>query len=175
MRYLSILLLLMLATSCYAVFCPTSFKSVNYGDSVAQVIQTCGAPTTQKQYIKSNQPPPPQEWDYYISASTHSSLAQPTSKLAITFKDNVVININLAGRNLSSTNLCGNILSGSIVQIGDTMDSVKTACGRPDFINQSQPVEINNPANNIEVVELRYEGTPPITLIFENGVLTDEK
>ena len=94
--------------------------------------------------------------------------AQGTLKTSFTFDANgKAVNISVNGIGVGATTICGNNL-----QLGDTRDTVKAACGTPTLINK-QTASPEKPS--IKVVEFTYKSTPPVTLIFENGKLKEKK
>ncbi len=156
-------LLMALATPSFAIFCPGGFNQINIGDTLEQVKQQCGAPTTQKESESKDKLP--QEWNYYLQMSPTD---QATLKTTIAFNHGKVTNMSVNGIGVSSTAIC----NGNNVSVGDTDESVTRACGKPAFIQQGN---INVPPPT-KVMEFNYTsdaGTS--TLIFENGVLTGTK
>lgn len=178
---------LLYSTSAFSIFCPNNFNSINLGDSLDSVIQSCGMPTSQNSYVKKTYAS--QQWVYYVQ----QGFDEPTSTLKLVFSNDQVVNITLTGnvrtcsplydngygssqnkqncipivtqktQSLSSTNACG-----GFVRIGDTAQNVQAACGQPVFSNQQ-----GSPSNDTNVTELQYSGPPPTKLIFENGQLTN--
>jgi hypothetical protein len=67
-----------------------------------------------------------------------------------------------------NTSICGNN-----IQLGNTSETVQAACGKPSFINQGQPPQ--NAPSSTEITEFTYNGSPTVTLTFENGVLKTRK
>jgi len=152
-------LLVMFSTQTFALFCPNGFNQIDIGDSVDKVTQACGKPDAQKtSKTAENQP---QEWNYYVRLDPSQSASV---KMTVAFDTNKkVMNITVNAQSLATTSLCGPPISTS-----DTADTIKTACGKPAFINQSQP---QGTPNMTETTELLYNSTPPTTLTFENGKL----
>jgi len=138
-------------------------------------MQTCGKPDMQKDSVKKNENIP-QEWLYFISQSVYlggsQQTAQGTLKTTVTFDDKgKAINISTNGLGVGQTSIC----SGGSIQLGDTRDTVKNACGNPVDVKK-----LNAPGSaapqDIKVMEFTYTSvTPNVTLVFENGVLTDKK
>lgn len=173
-----------------AMFCPTNFNSIDLGNSIAQVQQFCGQADSSRQYQMSSMTS--QEWTYYIKPKFGDTRH---TKMRILFKNDKVINVNTTTHdavgvgcspviqlgttqkivrcsksfdqeyNVSATTLCG-----PFIQLGDSTQTVASACGQPDLV--SQPPSSALP---IDVVEMRYDTHPPVTLVFENGLLTDRK
>lgn len=181
MRFLFSTLLLLVSTHAFAIFCPTNFSQIYEGNTVDQVIQLCGTPSSQKTYKQTKTLSA--EWNYYVNTGYN----QPTAKMTVILKDNQVINISVQSNNpvvyqtntgknpatinvynnssetrsVSSTSACGPIIS-----IGSTAEQVQAACGNPIIANQN----VDN-ASATEITELVYGGANSATLVFENGVL----
>lgn len=158
----------------FAFFCPTNFNQIDFGMKTDQVIQACGKPDDQKESIKENDNIP-QEWNYYIpqtvSMGGSNQNAQGTLKTSITFDDKgKAINISVNGIGVGESTIC----NGANIQLGNTKDTIKNACGNPSFVTKQQ---ISGPAaEGTKVVEFIYSSAnPKATLVFENGVLTDKK
>lgn len=170
-KSLTLLLLFGCYTPAFALFCPNNFNQINIGDTIAQVQAQCGKPDAQK--TTKEEAAGPQEWNFYVSPSMHGYGApgmqggqQGSLKMAIAFSSGKVINITVNGMSLASTTICGRSVS-----VGDTMESVKGACGKPVFINKSSQ---NNDSKPTEVTAFKYSASGT-TLIFENGVLKERK
>jgi hypothetical protein len=158
----------------FAFFCPTNFSQINFGDSIDTVISTCGKPDKQEEVKKENENVP-QEWSYFVPQTVSSSNLTPqqgTLKTQITFDDKgKAINISVNGIGVGSTQICG-----SSVQLGDTRDAIKSACGNPSFINkQTAPTNGSAPEPETKVTTFFYNVNPPVKLIFENGILKDKE
>lgn len=147
------------------MFCPKGFNFINIGDSLETVIKACGKPDMKKTYKK--QPFQAQEWVYYIA----SYPGMPgTLKTTVAFDDSgKVINLSVNGAGLSETQICNN----QTIQFGNTTAQVEAACGKPAYITQTSAA--NGAPKPIEVTELQYNASPTVTLIFENGKMTERK
>lgn len=159
------------SSSCFAFFCPTNFSQIDFGNSLDQVKQLCGNPDKETSIEK--EPKTPQEWTYFIPqtvSSETSNAMQGTLKTSVTFdKDGNAINISVNGIGVGSSTICGNN-----IQLGDTQESIKSACGKPSFINK-QEADNASEQQKVKVTELLYNANPPVTLVFENGVLKGKK
>lgn len=183
-----------LSLNANAMFCPTNFKSIDFGDTLEHVLLECGNPTSQKNY--KNTSATQQEWDYYIKTNYFD---QSNTKLKVLFKDEKVVNINITEAGLVNkevcesttalvdqhtlqricnksiypveTNVVSSSLCGQIINVGDNIQKIEMACGKPAFVKQMQ--QLDQPAQAIEVAELHYEGSSGATLIFINGRLSD--
>ncbi|HLB43040.1 MAG TPA: hypothetical protein VJN02_09390 [Gammaproteobacteria bacterium] len=178
MAILYFLLVLFVPMTSYAFFCPNNFNQINFGDTIAQVQQQCGTPAKQETKEITPETQGPQEWNYYIPRTyTLSATDQPktTLKTQITFDSNgKAINISVNGLGVPSTDVCG-----GIIQLGSNQDAVKAACGNPSFINtQQNPAPSNGTGMQTQknkMTEFTYNANPPVTLTFENGILTGKK
>jgi len=169
-------ILLTLPSIALAFFCPTNFNQIDFGMTTDQVTQSCGKPDSLKESVKQNENVP-QEWDYYIPQTVDmggtSQTAQGTLKTSVTFDDKgKAINISVNGIGVGATSICG----GTNVQLGADKDTIKNACGNPSFINKQTPATNPSLPKDTKVIEFSYtSATPPVTLVFENGMLTDKK
>ena len=177
MTMIKMIFVFLLPTISYAFFCPNNFNQINFGDTIAQIQQQCGTPAKQETKEIAPDIPTPQEWNYYVPRTyTLSATNQPemTLKTQIIFDANgKAININVNGLSMPSTNVCG-----AVIQLGATQDTVKAACGNPAIINKQQATApqtgSTQPPKN-KITEFTYSTTPPVTLVFENGVLKSKK
>jgi hypothetical protein len=171
----SIITLLTFHTSAFAFFCPTNFSQIDFGMTTEQVTEACGKPDSQKESTKENANVP-QEWTYFVpqTVSTGGSQnMQGTLKSSISFDDQgKAINISVNGIGVGATSICS-----SAIQLGDTQDKVKAACGTPANINkQDSSLSGGQQQPPTKIVEFIYSSaSPAATLVFENGVLTDKK
>ena len=160
-KNIGIILSLFLCSNTFAMFCPTNFNNINMGDSMDQVQQTCGKPDSEntKEVVPEGLP---QEWGFY--KSPQGALA--TLKVTIALDKDKVVNISVNGASMVSTDICG-----STISVGDSASSIKSACGKPSYTNQSQELQ-HATENKTKVTELKYGST---TLVFENGKLKTRK
>jgi hypothetical protein len=161
-KFVMFFFLLMLSNQNFAMFCPNGFNQIEIGYTLQQVIQQCGYPASKKTMKESENQP--QEWNYYVKPDP----SQPTTlKMSIAFDGNgKVVNITVNGTSLVNTTICG-----AAIQVGDTTGAITTACGKPAFTNQGQ----QNNQSTIEITEVVYQTTPPVTLMFKAGVLKERK
>lgn len=159
-------------TSAFAMLCPNNFNQINIGDSIAQVTQECGKPDEQSTSKEDSNGP--QAWSYYVNPTSRSYMGpavgqnsqQASVKMDIAFNKGKVINVTVNSMSLASTTLCG-----ASVSVGDTLASVKKACGDPSFINKST----SSDSKPVEKTVFKYNSTPPVSLVFEDGKLTDRQ
>lgn len=160
----------------FAFMCPTTFNQIDFGNTVAQVEQLCGPPA--KKELTDGPDTSPQEWNYYLPQQNNynpNGNAQGTLKSTIALdSQGRVVNITVNGISVSSMNNCG-----SVISIGDSRQAVESACGKPGFINKTSPtgstaaIQAAEDAN--KQVELTYNSSPPVTLIFRQGVLAEKR
>lgn len=159
----------------FAFFCPTNFSQIEFGNTMDQVIQICGKPDKQDETTRQNENVP-QEWSYYVPQTVTSQALTPntqgTLKTQMTFDAaGKVINISVNGIGVGSSQICGQ----RMVQLGDTRDSIKAACGDPSFINkQTMPTDGSAPPPDTKITTFIYNVNPPVKLIFENGLLKEK-
>lgn len=170
--------LLLISTMAYGDFCPcpSNFNLIQIGNSLDQVLKTCCAPISRKTH--KAEAPVPQKWSYTITPPPNPGGAvQGSTDLIVTFdQTEKVANIKVNAQSLTATS-CGktstvsfDVNQPNMIQIGDTMQTVQTTCGKPLFIEKGVPQTDNQPTSTI--TELQYAGPPPVTLYFENNVLT---
>jgi hypothetical protein len=187
MKYLLMIIMLFLSSTSFALFCPANFSQINIGDTIDQVIKTCGNPSSNSSHQKITVLS--EQWTYYVKTNFNSFA---TSKMIIIFSNNKVINIsietnnsinsnvyqvgnqpvlNVAYNNNQASSVASTSACGSPISIGDGPQKVANICGKPAFIKQNKsPLTENTP---IEITELKYSGITPTTLVFENGVLKE--
>ncbi len=169
----SLLGLILAPQFCFAYFCPTNFNQINNGDTIDQVKQLCGNPDLE--VTKDAVPNVPQEWTYFISQTVSMGNLEPaqgTLKTSVSFdQSGKAINISVNGVGVGSSLICG----GNI-QLGDTEEAIKNACGKPAFINkqQEQPAPGTQTPTS-KMTELTYHSNPPTVLMFKDGLLTGKK
>ncbi len=169
-----IALLSLMPVSGMAFFCPKNFNQIDIGDPLDKVTRLCGNPDSQTESTKSSDDVP-QQWSYYIM---QQSLIGPTvpnqGSVQVTYSfdpNGKILNIMVNNVSVTATDICG-----QPIQMGDTRDSVKSACGTAQFINkQTESSDAGQPSNEVKVVQYHYNSTPPMTLIFEGGVLTERR
>jgi hypothetical protein len=157
----------------FAFFCPTNFSQIDFGQTPDQITQICGKPNNQKEYTKENENVP-QEWSYFVpqtlTLKNNNQQMPGTYKMTVAFNaQGKAINISVNGIGVGSTPICSRP-----IQIGDSRETIKAACGDPGLANR-QTNTLAAP-EDIKVVEYTYTNvSPAITLVFENGVLTEKK
>lgn len=170
-----IYLSLLLPQLTWAFFCPSNFNQIDFGASTDQVSQQCGKPD--KIETTTLEPEGPQEWNYYIPATVASSgtaATQGTMKAQITFDSSGrVVNMSVNGIGVGASTICG----GANIQLGDSLQAVKAACGTPSFVNKqnTDSAVLGPPQPKKVITTYFYNSNPPATLVFENGLLTQRK
>ena len=163
MKYFFMIIFVIFSNQAYAMFCPTNFNTITIGDTIAVVEQQCGKPASKK--TRETTSGGAEEWNYYVQPDPTAPTS--TLKMSIALLDNKIFNITVNGTSLVSTQICG-----PTINVGDSDQTLKSACGNPAFINRGEkPVS----QTTTEVTEFTYNGTPSVMLIFENGKLTARK
>jgi hypothetical protein len=159
----------------FAFFCPTNFNQIEFGMSIAEVTLACGAPDSQKEYVKENDNIP-QEWSYFLTQTVNmggsSRHAQGTLKTSFTFDDKgKAVNISVNGIGVGASTICG-----SSIQLGADKETVRNICGNPAFVNKQTTAANPNLQPDWKMMEFTYSSaTPKVTLVFENGRLAEKK
>ncbi len=158
-----------------AMTCPSNFTIINPGQTPDQITQLCGKPDVTKAYSKENENVP-QQWSYFIpqTVAAYNPMQQITGtlKVDITFDSSgKAINISVNGIGVGASTVCG-----SSIQLGQSRDDIKSACGTPGFINkQASPPGGGlggGQPDSIKYTEYYYNNTnPPTKLTFVNGQL----
>lgn len=153
-------LTLVLAAPTYAMMCPSNFNMINDGDSLTQVKQQCGPPSSEKEIDTSDDAP--QEWNYYVVLNPSNPA---TIKTTVAFVGGKVTNMSVNGTSIGNSSIC----AGKTVKIGDSQDMVKNACGNPEFINKGTG---SDAATTKKMTEITYStSATTVTLTFINGRL----
>jgi hypothetical protein len=174
-KYIIIINLIAFPMLSIAMFCPKNFNQISIGDSLEQVLAQCGRPDVLKESKKINDNIP-QEWSYFIPQAVSSNTfnqAQGTLKASVAFDgEGKAINISVNGIGVGATGLCG-----KYVKLGDTRETIQTACGDPALVNRRTNAQTGQPlqGQEIKVMELTYSSIPPVVLVFENGKLTERR
>ncbi len=173
-RYLITLLALgSITTTSYALFCPKNYNQIAIGDSIQQVEQQCGKPDGIK--VSKGDNNGPQEWNYYVQPAMNNYTSMrikgtqdASVKMAIALNGGKILNITVNGMSLANTTICG----GRNISVGDTAESLKSACGDPVFVNKSAETSGVKPP---DITEYKYNSTPPTLLVFVNGQLQERR
>lgn len=174
-KKLFILLTFLPPSLSFAFFCPGgNFNQINFGQTTEQVIQQCGKPDQQS--TNTEQPEGPQQWSYYIPQTVTTTALKPmqgTLKTEITFDSKgKAVNISVNGIGVGASTVCG-----SQIQLGDTRDNIKKACGEPSFINKQNgnPTTLGAVPPPKKIVTFIYNTNPPLTLKFVDGLLESKQ
>jgi len=174
-KTIALLACLSLSATASAMFCPKNFNQINIGDSIERVQEKCGKPDFEKK--SKGEDDGPQLWTYFVSPRmkdytqmrTNSS-AVASVKMEVAFNLGKVINMTVNGMSLATTTICGPSIS-----IGDTIKSVKTACGKPTLPDDSKEDDRSDGKKLPKIMEYKYSSSPPVSLIFTDGILTERK
>lgn len=171
-----ILITIALSSPSYAFLCPTNFSQIEFGNTLEQITEKCGKPDREesKEVETDNSP---QEWNYFIAqrpttGATSYLGAQGRMKVQFVFDaTGSLIDISMNGVSTGSTPICGNML-----RLGATKDQVKAVCGDASFINkQTKDGSSTSDLPKKKITTYYYNSTPPVKLIFENGVLKEKQ
>jgi hypothetical protein len=166
------------AANAYALMCPSNFNEISVGDSIESVKAQCGAPSGTKSFDSAADTP--QEWNYYVNPTGGvtagvTAASQATLKTTVAFANGKVTNMSVNGVGVTNTAICG-----GTIQVGDSEDTVKAACGKPQFINRGTGSQAGTAGASADgptkVTELTYpSGGGMTTLVFENGIFKERK
>lgn len=153
---------------------------INTGDSMQQVQQACGKPTSQNESTQQQQQH--SSVQYWIYENIQH---QQSTKLGIVSRDSDVIrtapstvyeikngkvnSITEDSKATSSTESC----QGRTISVGDSSDNVIAACGKPETTSVQMQKE---PASNNQVSTWTYDRgnySTPIILQFKDGKLSN--
>lgn len=165
-------------------YCPTGHGYINLGMSTSQVLSACGQPSsieksnqsliqqipvTELIYTNLNQGAPYSGLDVtYQMWSISSGTTQVSMQVNII--NNQVSSIEVNGQSENAMSVCG----GTPIQIGDSADSVYSACGNPSMVNQTyikQPVRTSDNAKPETWVYNVDQYSQSFRLTFLNGIL----
>lgn len=151
--------------SAESFFCPSTMKYINTGQNVAEVIASCGEPTTKEQKDESIQNQVPvQQYYYQLNAGP---TGDSKINMVFTVQDDKVTSISIAGQSTNSSTLCG-----TEIRNGTSANDVVSNCGQPLAVNETS---VNLPSGKISKIDTwTYDFgayKPKITLQFVNGIL----
>lgn len=182
--YYSLFLISYAAWSDNSFYCPTQHGFIHPGMTRDEVIQACGQPThieqskqplvqeipvTELIYTNLNQGAPyPGLNNTYQMWSITSGTTQVHMQINIIHDQIHSIQVN--GSHDNATNVCG----GTPLQIGDSADSVYSACGSPSMVNQTyikEPIKTEHHAYPELWTYQVSPYDPPFHLTFLNNIL----
>ena len=128
-------------------YCPATHGYIHLGMNSAQVISSCGQPTTVSQSKQAAEIKVPVTQliysslnsgsTYYGLDATYQIWSLPSGSTGVTLQVNImndkITSVNLNGASNNATSVCG----GTALQVGDSADSVYSACGSPSVTNQT--------------------------------------
>lgn len=170
LKYIAAYSSLLLPQLTWAFFCPNNFKQIDFGQTPEQVIAQCGKPD--KKTETTEQSEGAQEWSYFIPQRVSNNTFQPqqgTLRTQVTFdSQNKAVSISVNGLGVGASTICG-----GQIQLGDSRETVKNACGEPSFVNKqnANPNTLGATPPPKKVVQFIYNSNPPVTIIFVNGKL----
>lgn len=139
-------------------FCTKNNQYVNTGDTLGQVLSTCGPPThTSTRTITKA---------VHTKPSVISTWVYPNHGISIVFSGERVISIDWGNKSASYTRLCS---PASYVVVGMSSQRVQTLCGKPFRI-----ISANKETKKIAAIIWQYQTNstiPPESLVFRDGKL----
>ena len=177
-------LLLLFSNSAFAFYCSTATGNgyINIGDSMAQVKQNCGMPNQEQvnEVPASSAITTTQYWLYeniqvleespLAVEGPYRSVSRQGPSFVIQVKNNVVTAITQGNESVESTNQCDQ----GVVRVGDSIDRLISACGKPSFVNvESGQGGQETPKKKVTTWTYQSNSyAAPLTLEFEDGKLT---
>lgn len=150
-------------------YCEKNFKSVSVGATMDTVRAACGEPNnTIIKQLPVQTPLNQVQWIYTLGLLDINGVKLNLPSLTLTFANNQIIEIMRNNLPITNGGYCN--INGKI-NIGDNMNTVLTRCGRPNFINQRQRMQISYK----QVIEWIYNFGPyrqQVLFDFDNGSLT---
>lgn len=143
-------------------FCPRGEALISSKATIDEVKTNCGTPDTEK--TTKVKPQGPQELKYYVPQSTDIT----SMEIDVVILDDQVINIAVNGAGVSDTEICG-----QSIQTGYTKKQITDACGESKFVTDYPPSDPTKKEKT--VTELTYKTSPPVTFVFEDGILTERR
>ncbi|MBS0358081.1 MAG: DUF2845 domain-containing protein [Proteobacteria bacterium] len=171
-------------------YCAKNYQTVKLGDNILQVKGACGEPQEEKAGTEVVEKQAPlTQWFYQVNNVALNGTAYITN--VFTFKEGKVVKIQVQGQEVSSTSICDTNVSinnatlstsmggtnvnntgdGSPVSIGDTEDTVSSACGDPTFINQATTVESRKTEDTVIWTYSNPTTGSSVTFQFNKGIL----
>jgi len=170
------------AIAANSFYCPGNHGYINIGMNTDQVIAACGNPSNIEQSKQALMQKIPVTELIYTNLnkgavysglnSTYQMWSIPSGTTQVNLQVNVINNqvssVQVNGQGGDAMSVCG----GNPIQVGDSADSVYSACGSPTMVNQTyikRSVE-----GNIKPVVWIYQLSPyqpSFRLTFLNGVL----
>jgi hypothetical protein len=156
----------------FALFCPKNFNVIQIGDSIDSVTAQCGKPDTETK--KEVEKQGPQEWTYFMPQTVATNTSYQTTgtlKVSIAFdKNDKAININVNGIGVGESTICG-----LPINLDNSREQIKKACGKPAVVTKSSDDDSSTGNDKDVLVEYQYLSSPPVVLMFKNGVLTGSR
>ena len=154
------------------IVCPGDFHFVNTGDDIQTVIDTCGQPL-RIVHKTSKQQKKPVYWTYYgLGGAGNSSQVQSPRITAAQGREfvNSTSVLKFIGQklvNISGASTGSMRCAGGDVAVGDSMNAVKSQCGRPASISDG-----NAPSDGSWSVSQRQDSRPQRDFRYNAANLT---
>ncbi|ASQ46838.1 DUF2845 domain-containing protein [Legionella clemsonensis] len=160
-----------------SMYCPQNHGYINIGMSPDQVLAACGQPLSKLQSDTPVMQKVPVLQLIYNNQGSQSAFygvwslpvgVNSGAQLEVDVIDNKVSSVRINGSQSNAFSICG----GSMVQIGDPVAKVYSACGNPSIVNNTY---INQPIQSNQKPEIWVFQTDkfqtPFRLTFVNGKL----
>lgn len=166
-----------------SIYCPQNHRYINVGMTEAQVMAACGQPLSKNTSSQSVEKRVPVKQLIYKTLNRSTSFyptldpiyqawSIPTGVSGVNVKINVinqkVTSININGAGTKTMTFCDN----NNIQVGSSESAVYSACGAPDFVNQTYTTQ--SVSQNAQPQVWLYQidpYQPPMSLTFVNGTL----
>jgi hypothetical protein len=160
-----------------SMYCPQNHGYINLGMSPDQVIAACGQPLSKQQSKTPLMQKVPVLQLMYNSQGAQKAFygvwslpvgTNSGAQLQVDVINNKVSGVHLNGESANAFSIC----SGTMVQIGDPVGRVYSACGNPSLVNNTyvnQPVQSNQPPEVWTYQVDQFQA--PFNLTFVNGKL----
>lgn len=151
-------------------FCPNTFKYINTGQNVMDILSACGEPTAKEEKNEPIQVEKPVQQMYYQLAA--GVTGDSKLDLVVTVENDRVKSMTIAGQPVNSTTMCST--TGYPLKVGVSVAEVSTACGNPVAINETTVMEPVGKSAKVEVWSYDFgQYKPKIRLKFVNGILQE--
>jgi hypothetical protein len=184
MKFLPLIALLATvpAMAASSFYCPGNHGYINIGMNTDQIITACGQPTDIQQSKQALMQKVPVTELIYTNLnkgavysglnSTYQMWSIPSGTTQVNLQVNIindqVSSVQVNGQSGDAMSVCG----GNPIQVGDSADSVYSACGSPTMVNQTYIKR--SVQSNVKPVVWMYQSSPyqpSFRLTFLNGVL----
>lgn len=154
------------AISVSSYTCPSTYRTVQVGNSMDNVRSACGEPTSSTvEAVPVNTPIETTQWIYTANVKIKDNFIS-TPILVITLQNGQVTQIEKTSLAAPLSTSCANVIN-----FGDSQATVLSACGQPNIVNSKQKANTNTK----QITHWIYNFgpyKPQVIFDFDNGVLT---